>query len=454
MKIRGQQINLRGLSPAQARKVHGVEHAATAFPMQAAELADPLVDQARWRIQDQVLGLSPTWKVTQGQGVTVAVIDTGVDFSHRELQHAQWTNPDEIPANGVDDDQNGYIDDVHGVSIIGGSSEGDVAGHGTHVAGIIAAAHNNEGIAGVAPRARIMSVRVLDQDGLGDTEGVADGIRYAIGQGARILNLSLNGRGSSAGLESAIEEAEQAGAVVVAAAGNESLNLEQTAAYPASFANPNIISVASSGDQGAVSSFSNWGPVSVDLAAYGENIVSTERNGAFAVRSGTSMATPQVSALIALMATSLPGHAPTQWRQALLQTTVTQPGLQGRVATGGIPNVQNAINWLASQPIIRDVDPVPVVSTPKFSSVKITRSKNLRAWKVRIRWKLVPRKNGVRVLISGPRKVKKTVKRSSRLTISSLPPGRYTLRLEARTNDGKVAAAKKTRFNLARIRIG
>ena len=167
-----------------------------AMPTAASPAGDPRSGE-QWAIApDSVLNLPPAWQLSRGAGVVVAVVDSGAKLDHTDLAPNIWTNFDEMPGNRVDDDRNGYVDDVHGVDFSTSASGNDLSdgwGHGTHVAGIIAAAQNGRGVVGVAPRARLMILKVLDAKGAGTTNGVSEAIRYAAANGARVINLSLSG---------------------------------------------------------------------------------------------------------------------------------------------------------------------------------------------------------------------------------------------------------------------
>jgi subtilisin family serine protease len=215
------------------------------------------------------------WDVTTGSSdVVVAVVDTGVDIHHPDLAANIWTNLGEIPGNGIDDDGNGYIDDVNGWDFSAGDNDPrDAYGHGTHVAGTIAAAGNNAaGVTGVSWSAKIMALRFLDAWGNGSTADAIAAIEYANAMGADIINNSWGGSGYLQSLKDAIDASA---ALVVCAAGNSAKNNDKTPFYPSSYSSPNIISVAASDQDDALAYFSNYGAVSVDVAAPGTNIYST-----------------------------------------------------------------------------------------------------------------------------------------------------------------------------------
>ena len=245
-----------------------------------------------------------------GQGVTVAVVDTGVDATHPDLNGNLWTNPGEIAGNGIDDDRNGFIDDVHGWDFIDrDNTPTDSNGHGTHVAGTIAAEQNGFGITGVAYNARIMPVRVLGDSGGSDLD-VAAGIRYAADNQARVINLSLGGSASSA-ITSAVQYANQKGALVVMAAGNDGGSQPVS---PANLANQWGIAVGAVDYNRKLADFSDRAgaiPLSY-VVAPGVNILSTAPNNTYQSLSGTSMAAPHVSGVAALILSANPTLNPAQ----------------------------------------------------------------------------------------------------------------------------------------------
>ena len=261
------------------------------------------------------------WRETGSAGgdrsVTVAVIDTGVDYTHPDLVTNMWENRDEIPDNGIDDDGNGYVDDVHGANTIAdnGGADGDEGdpmddhGHGTHVAGIIAAANNKEGIVGVAYNVKIMAVKAGQSTGVFNQSDIAEAILYAYDMGADVINMSFGGSASSIAVQEALKTAYTR-STLVASAGNEGKPNEATdyylplPNYPAALSY--VIGVMSVDDNGRESSFTNWdasayNSVEYELYAPGEGILSTLPGGRYGKMSGTSMAAPVVSGAAALL---------------------------------------------------------------------------------------------------------------------------------------------------------
>jgi hypothetical protein len=257
-----------------------------------------------------------------GQGVVVAVVDTGVDYTHRDLANNIWVNSGEVADNGIDDDGNGYIDDVRGWNFVGSDNNPmDLNGHGTHVAGTIAAENNRFGTTGVAYNATIMPVRVLSSDGDGNRENIANGIRYAVDNGANVINLSLGG-GYSSEIQDAIEYAASLGSVVVMASGNEG---STQPIAPAASANQFGIAVGAVDINRAIASFSNQAglPVLNYVVAPGDNIYSTAPGNSYRYLSGTSMATPHVSGVVALMLSANPDLTPADVASLITQNATT-----------------------------------------------------------------------------------------------------------------------------------
>jgi hypothetical protein len=259
-----------------------------------AQTTAPIGAQNAWT--SQTVGKAP---------VIVAVIDTGIDFNHSVFTDTGviWQNSGEIAVNNIDDDGNGYIDDIHGWNFVNNSNlPQDDAGHGTHVSGIILGV-SQDIFANQLHSAtiRIMPLKFLDSTGSGTTSDAVKAIYYAVNNGAKVLNNSWGGGGFSSSLLDAIAFAYDHKAVFVAAAGNAATNNDQAPTYPANYNVPNIISVAATSDQDGLASFSNYGAQTVHMGSPGVSIYSTLPNESIGLSSGTSMATPFVTGLAAIM---------------------------------------------------------------------------------------------------------------------------------------------------------
>lgn len=286
------------------------------------------------------------WSVTRGAGVTVAVLDSGITIDNPDLTNAVWENPNEIP-NGKDDDHNGFVDDMYGADWVHrDGSPDDEEGHGSHVAGTIAAtADDGNAAVGVAPDARIMPLKFLDGDGAGSVSDAISAIDYAIAKGAKVINASWGGPDYSQALADAISRAGQAGVVFVAAAGNDGVNNDATPDYPASMNLSNIVSVAASDKQDHLASFSNYGRNTTDIAAPGVNIVSTVGDHTESW-SGTSMAAPHVSGVAALLKSVRPDASAAAVAGAITTGARISVNLIGRIKSGGVVDTYGAFQAL------------------------------------------------------------------------------------------------------------
>jgi subtilisin family serine protease len=263
-----------------------------------------------------------TWaKGYTGQGVVVAVLDTGVDYNHQDLSSNIWTNSKEIAGNGKDDDGNGYIDDYYGWNFDGNNNSTlDVNGHGTHVSGTIAGVNNGYGVTGIAYNSKIMPVKVLDDQGSGSYSAIANGIYYAVDNGADVINLSLGGGRSNDTLQKAVEYASSKGVIVVMAAGNDG---SSQPAYPARYAKNYGLAVGAVDQNKNLADFSNRAGADqlTYVTAPGVNVYSTLPGNEYASYSGTSMATPHVAGVVALMLSANPNLSDAQVRQILAETS-------------------------------------------------------------------------------------------------------------------------------------
>lgn len=297
------------------------------------------------------------WDIGTGASVLIGIIDTGVDWAHEDLADNIYTNPNEIPANGLDDDGNGFIDDIHGWDFVNNDNNPfDDAGHGTHVAGTIAGVGNNSiGVVGVSWHAQILPIKFLGAGGSGTTADAILAVQYATLMGARLTNNSWGGGGFSTALRDAIAAAGEAGYLFVAAAGNSGVDIDAFPHYPSSYDLDNIISVASTTDHDDLSSFSNYGLNSVDLGAPGSDIFSTLPSNNYGFNSGTSMATPHVSGALGLLLGAAPTMGALEARDRVLNAVDLIPALANRSVTGGRLNVFTLMSQLDSIP------PAPVL---------------------------------------------------------------------------------------------
>ncbi len=291
------------------------------------------------------------------EDIIVAVVDTGVDYNHEDLAEAMWHNPNEIPQNGIDDDQNGYVDDYYGINTLIKDNLGKATGdpmashsHGTHVAGTIAASQNNyTGVAGIAQRAKIMAIRAVPNNSDETDADVVESFLYAAKHGARLINCSFGKNHNEGGsiVEETIEHiGKKYGVLVLAAAGNDyGRNIDKSKTYPASFTTDYLLVVASTSSSGALSWFSNVGKKSVDLAAPGSSIYSTVKNNRYANMSGTSMATPTTTGVAAELLSHYPEMGPLELKQILLTTVTKDKRFQRKMVSPGRVNLYHALQY-------------------------------------------------------------------------------------------------------------
>ncbi len=277
-----------------------------------------------------------------GHGVIVAVVDSGVDINHPQLKDQIAINPLE-KFNGIDDDNNGFIDDVNGFDFEQNSGIiSDGKGHGTHVSGIIAAAHNGI-VLGVAPKAKILPIDFMNDMGNGSISNAILGIEYAVSRGAKVINASWGGTPCSKALNDTIQGLANSGVIFVVAAGNSGQNIDYTPEYPAAFGGPTQITVGASTVSDITAYFSNFGDNSVQLMAPGVNILSTFPGNQTEVLSGTSMASPFVAGAAALLMSSYPNLPATKIREAIVRSIDSGPY---QVQFRGRLNIQKALNYL------------------------------------------------------------------------------------------------------------
>jgi len=281
-----------------------------------------------------------------GNGVVVAVVDTGVDYNHEDLRNNIWTNANEIAGNGIDDDGNGYVDDNYGWNFSEKNNNTlDINGHGTHVSGAIAGENNNYGVTGIAYNAKIMPVKVLNDSGSGSYNSISKGIRYAVDNGANVINLSLGGASSNRTLEAAIDYASSKGAIVVMAAGNDG---DSSPDYPARYAYKSGIAVGAVDRNNNMPNFSNRSGTNeiAYVTAPGVKVYSSVPNNQYATYSGTSMAAPHVAGVVALMLSANSNLSDAQVRQIVTETAGNST--QNTIFSLNISNVSSAVSQAMS----------------------------------------------------------------------------------------------------------
>lgn len=346
--------------------------------------ADPEFSK-QWGMVDN--NVKDGWSKAKGDGIVVAVLDTGVDYEHEDLVQNLWRNTKEIPGNNIDDDGNGFVDDIVGWDFVSNDNKpydlttdmmtmltsGGNPGHGTHCAGNVAArGDNGKGIGGVAPNAKIMILRFLSEKGSGTTADAIKSIKYAVDNGAKVLSNSWgssgedpNDQAGNQALRDAVQYSMDKGTLFVAAAGNGDQqgkgydnDTSKDPAYPASYTHENIISVAALDSSNQLGSFSNWGGRSVDIGAPGVKVFSTISGGGYSdtvldlsflgmgvvTWDGTSMATPHVSGAAALYWSKNPNATWKEVKAAILGSVTTISALQGKATSNGKMNVQQLMN--------------------------------------------------------------------------------------------------------------
>jgi subtilisin family serine protease len=329
--VRGDESSARRLR--RLPSVRWVERNRRFRPSGLTAPSDPLFGR-QWALRSaRVRG---AWLSTVGGEVPVAVLDSGIDLSNPDLAPNLWTNRAELPGNGVDDDCNGFIDDLHGADTVGWDGDpSDGLGHGTAVASVIGARGDNGfGISGVAWSVRLMPVKVVHDRGWATTATMIAGLRYALANGARIVNVSLNGPDASPALDEAIRQAARQGVLVVTSAGNDAADRDRVPSYPASVRSNTLITVASANRAGELAPTSAYGRDSVDIAAPGENVLTADLGGRFAARSGTSFAAAYVTGAAALLATARTGASGRRLRAALLGSARRRGDLRAAIAGG------------------------------------------------------------------------------------------------------------------------
>ncbi len=297
---------------------------------------------------------------TQAEEIIVAVVDTGVDHNHEDLKDIMWTNEKEIAGNGIDDDNNGYIDDIHGINTLVRDAQGAATlntmgshWHGTHVAGTIAATQNNGiGIAGVASNVKIMAIRTVPDDADELDSNIVEAYLYAAKNGARLINCSFGKQVNEGGMvvrDTINEIGKKYNTLVIASAGNDSSgpfswhNNDTSPKYPAAFDSENLLVIASTTSSGSLSTFSNIGIKSVDIAAPGSNIYSTIIGNKYGMASGTSMASPNITGVAAMVLSYNPKLSATELKSLLMKTATPVAAFKAQIVSGGRVNLKAAL---------------------------------------------------------------------------------------------------------------
>ncbi len=291
------------------------------------------------------------------EDIIVAVVDTGVDYNHEDLKNVMWRNEKEIPGNGIDDDNNGYVDDVYGIDTLEKNADGSATGdpmashaHGTHVAGTIAAEQNNGiGIAGIASRVKIMAIRTVPDNADETDADVVESFLYAARHGAKLINCSFGKNHNEGGgiVDTTIDWiGTKHGVLVVAAAGNDyGRDIDSRRTFPASFDSDYLMVIASTNKRGSLSFFSNIGPKNVDVAAPGSSIYSTVPGNRYQNMSGTSMATPTAVGVAAEVLSNFPELSPLQLKKVLMKSATPVKRFQGKMVSEGRVDLYNALQY-------------------------------------------------------------------------------------------------------------
>lgn len=345
---------------------------------------DPAIKQA-WGLKKS--DAARAWKVTKGsKSKIVAVIDTGADVNHEDLSENIWINPGETgldakgrnkATNGIDDDNNGYVDDIHGWNFVSNNNDlSDNHGHGTHIAGIIGAvAENKKGISGIAPEVSLMIIKYYDPKvpSTDNLKNTINSIKYAVKMGASIINYSGGGVDYSQEEFEAVKEAEKKGILFVAAAGNERSNSDQFHYYPADYKLSNIISVTALDPNRTILPSSNYGTETVDLAAPGQNIISTLPGNSYGFMTGTSQATAFVSGAAVLVMANKTDFKFDEVKKYVLSTGDPFESLAQKTRTSRALNLFKALTILDSGVAANGIivrNPVSESFTPGYKENK------------------------------------------------------------------------------------
>lgn len=307
---------------------------------------DPLYP-LQWAVGDSPDGHdidAPTAWAQRTSCAKVAIVDTGIDTDHPDLVKNLYKSDDK-PNNNKDDDKNGYVDDTYGFNVIKGKGSGeDNNGHGTHVAGIVAGRANDAvGVSGICWSAKVMPVKFMNSQGKGSTSDAIAAIQYAVKKGFKIVNGSFGSSSKSSALHDVVDYAQDHKVLLVFAAGNNGQNIDKHPEYPAAYTDSNILAVAATTDEDQLASFSNWGSTGVDVAAPGDNVLSTYLGGGYKNLSGTSMAAPYAAGVAAMLRKQESSATYGQLRKAIREKVDKPPALKGKVVYNGRLNAWKAL---------------------------------------------------------------------------------------------------------------
>jgi thermitase len=340
---------------------------------------DPAFSQ-KWGLKQS--DAQRAWELSTGsKDIIVAVIDTGVDINHEDLDDNLWVNPGETGkdsagrdkrSNGIDDDGNGFVDDVHGWNFVSNNKDlSDNHGHGTHISGIIGAeAGNGVGVSGVAPKVQIMTLKYFDPKvrGTDNLKNTIKSIRYAVKMGAHIINYSGGGLEYSASEYQAVKEAMNKGILFIAASGNERSNSDLHKYYPADYDLPNVISVTAIDPKRSILSSSNYGFHTVDIAAPGQNILSTLPRGSYGYMTGTSQATGFVTGAAVIVKANNPAFSYRDIKKFILATGESEKSLVAKIGTGKRLNLFKALAVKDARVNVSGLKMAPVKKLRELSS--------------------------------------------------------------------------------------
>ena len=299
------------------------------------------------------------WDIMEGApGVVIAVLDSGLNFTHPDLQNVAWTNAGEIAGNGIDDDANGRVDDVNGWDFVNGdNSPADDHGHGSHVTGIIAANRNNSaGIAGLVGGVKILVCKILNASNSGLTSNLIAATTYARRHGVPLMNMSLQNYPFNNLLNTEFNDCQTAGILLCISAGNQGVDNDTTPNYPSCYPQTNIIAVGNHHRADARWSGSNYGATTVDLFAPGRDIYSTVLGSSYSWFTGTSQAAPHVTAVAAALKHLNPAWTAAEIKTSLLTSAIQRPDYSGLCTTGGRLNAVTAVSHAVRQLPLADTD--------------------------------------------------------------------------------------------------